>query len=371
MSIIFKKNQLMFLLMVAMFMLALFQPSFAFAQAGDLNNSPIARGLCNVFELAGGNIGKAIAIFAIVAVGFGFFTGKFSIALVIGITLGIGILFGAPKIISALTGTDAVDCNSVGTGDDVPCPFKIEVVGPLAVSNSNNNITLSSNGMNLARISCAVASTDKTDIRPQLTPLTSSSVTRTAKVSGTGGFISAASSGTMATTSIDNSSSVSLINARMAADTTFTVNGANFCPGINTTLAHASSSCAGGGVIIAASSIGGTSASVNGVLCATASGLAAAAATANPIGANNVTHLGTFATASAGGNLTIKPGFLGDVRIFPLGSSGRNIVATCDAGTWKIGTSAVAASAALNAGNAASVPMGGSGATPVNIEFTP
>ncbi len=369
MSIIFKKNQLIFLLMLAMFMLALFQPNFAFAQEGNLDNSPISRGLCNVFELAGGNIGKAIAIFAIVAVGFGFFTGKFSIALVIGITLGIGILFGAPKIISALTGTDAVDCNSVGTGDDVPCPFKIEVVGPLAVSNSNNNITLSSNGMNLARISCAVASTDKTDIRPQLTPLTSSSVTRTAKVSGAGGFISAASSGTIAITPIDNSSSVSLINARMEADTTFTVVAANFCPGIKTTLTHAAGSCSGG-VPIAASSSGGSGASVNGVLCTSASGLGAADAAANPIGASSVTHLGTFASTSVG-NLTIKPGFLGDKRIFPLGSVGRNIVANCDAGTWKIGTSTAIAPNAAAVVNTASVPMDSSGATPVNIEFTP
>ena len=131
MSIIFKKNQLMFLLMVAMFVFALFQPNFAFAQEGDLNNSPIARGLCNVFELAGGNIGKAIAIFAIVAVGFGFFTGKFSIALVIGITLGIGILFGAPKIISALTGTDAVDCQNVGSGDLVECDSSFSFVSAI------------------------------------------------------------------------------------------------------------------------------------------------------------------------------------------------------------------------------------------------
>ena len=76
MSISFKKHQLVFLLMLAVFVFALFYPNFSFAQsgeAGNLDHSPITRGLCNVFGLASGNIGKAIAIFAIVAVGFGFF----------------------------------------------------------------------------------------------------------------------------------------------------------------------------------------------------------------------------------------------------------------------------------------------------------
>ena len=368
MSIIFKKTQLMFLLMVAMFMLALFQPNFAFAQEGDLNNSPISRGLCNVFELAGGNIGKAIAIFAIVAVGFGFFTGKFSIALVIGITLGIGILFGAPRIISALTGTDAVDCNSVGTGDDVPCPHKIEFTGALAASNSNNNITLSSNGMPLAKISCAVASTDKTDIRPKLTPSTSSSVTRVATVSGgNNGFLSVGNG--IANTGIDNSSPVFLTTSSITTNTTFTVANASFCPGIKATLTYSASSCSNS-VMIAASSTGGNGVTgANGVLCASATGLTAGAN--NPISSNNVTHLGTFAAGSAGGNLTIKPGFLGDTRIFPLGSSSRNIEATCDAGIWKIGTSAAVTPASAAAGNTANVPTAGNGVTPVNIEFTP
>ena len=83
-----------------MFLLVIFHSQFAVADVNfatensSLDYSSITRSLCNVFEMASGNIGKAVAIFAIVAVGFGFFTGKFSIALVIGITLGIGILFG-------------------------------------------------------------------------------------------------------------------------------------------------------------------------------------------------------------------------------------------------------------------------------------
>ena len=111
-----------------MFLLVIFGPKFALAAPSTvalnpdgLDQSPVTRGLCNVFEMANGNIGKAIAIFAIVSVGFGFFTGKFSIALVIGITLGIGILFGAPKFIGALTGENAISCGDIILGGQ-KCP---------------------------------------------------------------------------------------------------------------------------------------------------------------------------------------------------------------------------------------------------------
>ena len=134
MSIVLKKHQLVFLLMLIMLLFTLFQPNFAFAQVGNLDNSPISRGLCNVFELVGGNIGKALAIFAIVMVGFGFFSGKFSIALVIGITLGIGILFGAPKIIAALTGEQTVNCKDVTPGDDIVCTTALSFINGSAVT---------------------------------------------------------------------------------------------------------------------------------------------------------------------------------------------------------------------------------------------
>ncbi len=141
MSIIYKKNHLAFLLAIAMFLLIIFGPKFALAgvslSANGLDQSPITRGLCNVFEMANGNIGKAIAIFAIVAVGFGFFTGKFSIALVIGITLGIGILFGAPKIIAALTGDGAVDCSTITSGEAEVCDGYLSFSGIPSMGNAN------------------------------------------------------------------------------------------------------------------------------------------------------------------------------------------------------------------------------------------
>jgi len=364
MSIIFKKNQLMFLLIVAMFMLALLQPNFAFAEAGNLDNSPITVGLCNIFELAGGNIGKAIAIFAIVAVGFGFFTGKFSIALVIGITLGIGILFGAPKIIAALTGENVVDCATVSAGDDVVCPFNISFSG-IAMDNINSNnksFTLTSNSMDLARISCKAASTGQNDIRPQLTPLTSSSTLRAATVTS---FITSIIGNSLSSSVIDNSSSVFLTTSSMTADINFTVTTSSYCQGIKAALTYDSTSACSGGKIIAVSSTGGSS-PTTGALCAPS---ATPGLGTSPFSTSNVTHFGNFQSGHGGGDLIIKPGFLNDTRTFAIGS--RQITATCASGVWNLTTSSNAAANVATATTTAPVPMSATGATAVTINFTP
>ena len=65
--------------------------------------------LCNVLAFVTGTIGKTIASFIIIGVGVGFFTGKVSWGLLIGVTLGISAMFGAPAIVNAITGGDGVD----------------------------------------------------------------------------------------------------------------------------------------------------------------------------------------------------------------------------------------------------------------------
>ena len=60
--------------------------------------------LCNVLVFVTGGVGKTIASFIIIGVGIGFFTGKVSWGLLIGVTLGISAMFGAPAIIGAITG---------------------------------------------------------------------------------------------------------------------------------------------------------------------------------------------------------------------------------------------------------------------------
>ena len=54
-----------------------------------------------------------LAAFAIVSVGIGFFTGKVSWGLLVGVAAGIAAIFGAPSIVSALSGQDEADCNDI------------------------------------------------------------------------------------------------------------------------------------------------------------------------------------------------------------------------------------------------------------------
>jgi type IV secretory pathway VirB2 component (pilin) len=68
--------------------------------------------LCNALQIVTGSGGKAFAAFAIISVGIGFFTGKVSWGLMIGVSAGIAAMFGAPTIVAAISGEDAVDCSS-------------------------------------------------------------------------------------------------------------------------------------------------------------------------------------------------------------------------------------------------------------------
>lgn len=67
--------------------------------------------LCNVLKFVTGGVGKTLASFIIIGVGLGFFTGKVSWGLLIGVTLGIAAMFGAPAIIAAITGGGTQFCS--------------------------------------------------------------------------------------------------------------------------------------------------------------------------------------------------------------------------------------------------------------------
>jgi len=104
------------------------------------DDNPLSRVLCNVFLIATGNAGKTFCAFAIVAAGVGFFTGKLNWGLLIALVLGISAIFGAPKIISAITATKRLDCTmqaDIGNGQEtertvnprdpvIPVPTKID-----------------------------------------------------------------------------------------------------------------------------------------------------------------------------------------------------------------------------------------------------
>ena len=82
----------------------------AFAQVVDssynISSNSLTRVMCNALRLVTGSAGKTFAAFAIIATGIGFFTGKVSWGLMIGVTVGIATMFGAPSIVAAISGQD-------------------------------------------------------------------------------------------------------------------------------------------------------------------------------------------------------------------------------------------------------------------------
>ncbi len=83
-----------------------------FTVNANANDNAFVDTLCNALKIVTGSGGKAFAAFAIVSVGIGFFTGKISWGLMIGVTAGIAAMFGAPTIVAAISGGSAVDCSA-------------------------------------------------------------------------------------------------------------------------------------------------------------------------------------------------------------------------------------------------------------------
>ena len=83
-------------------------PAFAQATVSDVSASvssnSLSRVMCNALRIVTGSAGKTFAAFAIIAVGIGFFSGKVSWGLMIGVAAGIAAMFGAPSIVAAISG---------------------------------------------------------------------------------------------------------------------------------------------------------------------------------------------------------------------------------------------------------------------------
>ena len=94
---------------IAMLMLCAFLfPCASYAASGistgDGSGGDMQVVLCNVLRFVTGGVGKMAASFIIIGVGLGFFTGKASWGLLLGVALGMTALFGSPAIIRAVTG---------------------------------------------------------------------------------------------------------------------------------------------------------------------------------------------------------------------------------------------------------------------------
>ncbi len=90
--------------------------SDAFAAASvvaDTDNNQLTLTMCKALNIVTGSAGKAFAAFAIISVGIGFFTGKVSWGLMIGVAAGIAAMFGAPSIVAAISGGSSFDCKGV------------------------------------------------------------------------------------------------------------------------------------------------------------------------------------------------------------------------------------------------------------------
>ncbi len=60
--------------------------------------------LCNALNLFTGNLGKTLAIFALIALGVSFFMGKISWGTVLAVAFGIACIFGGATIVNAISG---------------------------------------------------------------------------------------------------------------------------------------------------------------------------------------------------------------------------------------------------------------------------
>ena len=72
----------------------------------NISQNTFTKSMCNALRVVTGSAGKTFAAFAIIATGIGFFTGKVSWGLMIGVTAGIAAMFGAPTIVAAISGQD-------------------------------------------------------------------------------------------------------------------------------------------------------------------------------------------------------------------------------------------------------------------------
>jgi type IV secretory pathway VirB2 component (pilin) len=73
-------------------------------ELANVSQNAFTKNACNVLRVATGSAGKTFATFAVIATGIGFFTGKVSWGLMIGVAAGIATMFGGPSIVAAISG---------------------------------------------------------------------------------------------------------------------------------------------------------------------------------------------------------------------------------------------------------------------------
>lgn len=74
----------------------------------ELGSTTMTGVLCSIMKFVTGGVGKTFASFAVIFVGIGFLAGKTTWTAMITFALGIAAIFGAPVVISAFVGGEAV-----------------------------------------------------------------------------------------------------------------------------------------------------------------------------------------------------------------------------------------------------------------------
>jgi type IV secretory pathway VirB2 component (pilin) len=87
----------------------------------NLSRNILTRVMCNAYRIVTGSAGATFAAFAVIATGIGFFSGKVSWGLMIGVAAGIASMFGAPSIVAAISG-QTVQTNCSIQINEVPVP---------------------------------------------------------------------------------------------------------------------------------------------------------------------------------------------------------------------------------------------------------
>ncbi len=84
------------------------------AFAADANSDDIiGQTLCRLVENLSGGIARGIATIAIFSVGVGLFLGKLNWGIAAATAAGVGIIFGAPKLVAFLSGdADNANCDT-------------------------------------------------------------------------------------------------------------------------------------------------------------------------------------------------------------------------------------------------------------------
>jgi type IV secretion system protein VirB2 len=81
----------------------------------DGSATALSKVLCNVVSWFTGPIGGGIATLAIIVVGIGALMGKVSWGMAIIVGLGVGVIFGADTIVTALGASGGSDCGGGGS----------------------------------------------------------------------------------------------------------------------------------------------------------------------------------------------------------------------------------------------------------------